>query len=174
YNSLVVVPNALLVRATVDNYGQRQYRRYKTHLALTYDTPPDRIDAFCEGVRELIRAHPYTRKDYYHVYLHQMGASSLDILIYMFHDCPDWSVELRERHRLLTDILRLAAHLEVSFAFPTQTLHLERGTDEPLPALDGDPLTVGRGAARIVTADAPWTHTRPGPVLFPGGGDDHE
>jgi small-conductance mechanosensitive channel len=65
YNSLVSVPNGNLVRAVVDNFGRRKYRRWSTHLNLTYDTPPERIEAFCEGVREIIRLHPYTRKDYY-------------------------------------------------------------------------------------------------------------
>ncbi|MHC4082739.1 MAG: mechanosensitive ion channel family protein, partial [Planctomycetota bacterium] len=97
YNSLVTIPNGNLVRATVDNYGQRKYRRWKTHVAITYDTPPDRVEAFCEGIRELIRLHPYTRKDYYQVWLHQFGASSLDVLVYMFHEAPDWTTELRER-----------------------------------------------------------------------------
>ena len=37
---------------------------------------------------------------------------------------PDWATELRERHRLLMDILRLANELKVEFAFPTRTLHM--------------------------------------------------
>ena len=37
-------------------------------------SPPERIEAFCEGVRELLRRHPYTRKDYYHVYFNQFSS----------------------------------------------------------------------------------------------------
>ena len=40
--------------------------RTKTMLGLTYDTPPDKIEAFCEGVRELIRENPHTRKTGYY------------------------------------------------------------------------------------------------------------
>ncbi|MBZ0173312.1 MAG: mechanosensitive ion channel family protein, partial [Phycisphaerales bacterium] len=105
YNSIVTVPNSTLVRATVDNYGRRRFRRFKTHLALTYSTPPEKIEAFCEGVREIIRLHPYTRKDYFHVWLNKFGDSSLDVLVYMFHECPDWGTELRERHRFMLDTL---------------------------------------------------------------------
>ena len=137
YNSLIIVPNADLVNATVDNWGKRRYRRIKTTLGIAYDTPVEKIEAFCEGVRELIRQHPYTRKDYFHVYLNDFSASSLDILLYCFVETPEWSTELRERHRLLADILRLAQRLGVEFAFPTQTLHLhpqEAGAPStPLP-----------------------------------------
>jgi len=128
YNSLVTVPNASLVRAKVDNYGRRAFRRYRTVLSLTYDTPADRVEAFCEGVREIVRRHPYTRKDFFEVHMNDFGAHSLDVLVYIFFRTPDWSTELRERHRFCLDVLRLAHKLGVEFAFPTQTLHLSRAT----------------------------------------------
>ena len=40
---------------------------------------------------------------------------------------PEWATELRERQRMLMDILRLASGLGVEFAFPTQTLHMIQG-----------------------------------------------
>ncbi len=174
YNSLVTIPNGNLVRATVDNYGKRKYRRWKTHVSVTYDTPPDKIEAFCEGIRELIRVHPYTRKDYYQVWLHQFGPSSLDVLVYMFHEAPDWTTELRERHRLILDIIRLADRLGVEFAFPTETLHLYQETHEaerssaPAPKAGDDENAMGEGrrAVRDLTAGAQWRTRRPGTYSF--------
>lgn len=130
YNSVVSIPNSEIANTRVDNYGARRYRRATATLGLTYDTPPEKIDAFCEGVRELIRLHPYTRKDYYHVYFNGFGPSSLDIMLYLFLDAPDWSTELREKHRLYVDILRLAQRLGVEFAFPTQTLWVHQAQDD--------------------------------------------
>jgi MscS family membrane protein len=136
YNSLVTLPNSNLISAEVDNYGARRYRRWKTHLGVAYDTPPEKVDVLCEGIRELVRRHPYTRKDYFHVYLNQFGPSSLDILLYIFWETPDWATELRERHRLGVDILRLTRHLGVEIAFPTQTLYLKRGGETNPEAFD--------------------------------------
>lgn len=136
YNSLVTMPNATVASAAVDNYGARVYRRTKTYLSLTYDTPPEKIEAFCEGIRELIRRHPHTRKDYYEVHLNQFASASLDVLLYCFHRVPNWSQELTERHRLYLDIIRLAGKIGVEFAFPTQTLHLyqEQQGESPVKA----------------------------------------
>ena len=154
YDSVVTVPNGNLLTATVDNLGVRRFRRWKTVLSLTYDTPPERLEAFCEGVRELIRAHPHTRKDYFQVYFNAFNASSLDVLLYVFHEVPDWTAELAERHRLGVDILRLAKRLGVEFAFPTQTVHLMRpGEADPdradlfTSAGSADPAEIGRRAA---------------------------
>ena len=176
YNSLITVPNATLVRANVDNYGRRQYRRYSTHIGIAYATPPDLIETFCEGIRELIRLHPYTRKDYFQVWLHKMGAHSLDILLYVFHRAPDWQTELRERHRLLLDILRLADRLGVEIAFPTQTINIRRDDTpiEPHPDnvtarnAESAALYKGRAAARDLTRDAPWHDHKPPPYDFHG------
>jgi MscS family membrane protein len=54
-----------------------------------------------------------------------MGSSSLNILFYIFFEVPTWSEELTCRHQVLLEVLKLAEVLEVRFAFPTQTLHME-------------------------------------------------
>lgn len=135
YNSMITVPNALMTRAKIDNLGAREYRRIKETIGLTYDTSPDRIEAYCEGIREIIRKHPYTRKDYFHVYFHSYGDSALNILCYLFIKAPDWATELRERQRFLLDLYRLANELEIEFAFPSQTLYMidSKNPDEPEP-----------------------------------------
>jgi MscS family membrane protein len=131
YNSMITLPNSKLITSVVDNYGSRRFRRYKASFGLTYDTPPWKIEAFCEGIRELVRIHPYTRKDYFHVYVNDLGASAVDVLIYIFHETPDWGTELRERHRFLMDSLRFAERLGVGFAFPSQTVYLESAQAPP-------------------------------------------
>ncbi|MFG0306879.1 MAG: mechanosensitive ion channel family protein [Phycisphaerales bacterium JB040] len=174
YNSLVTVPNAMLVRATVDNYGMRRYRRWSTMINLTYDTPPEKLDAFCEGLRELIRLHPYTRKDMFHVYFNNFGAHSLDVLLYMFFECPDWAIELREKHRLGLDIIRLADRVGVEFAYPTQTLELKQvdtsathtPAESPRASAETEAKSLGRSAARDLTREQPWKTQKPGPVSF--------
>lgn len=176
YNSLVTVPNANLVRAVVDNYGRRRYRRWKTTLGVQYDTPPEALVSFTEGIRELVRLHPYTRKDYYEVYCNEFGASSLDILLYVFFEVPDWNTELRERERLFLDIVRLADQLGVEFAFPTSTVHVFSGETPTGPA--GRPperttealhILQGAKVAQTLTANQPWRYRKPPPVQITSG-----
>ena len=131
YHSLITVPNSRFINSDVDNFGARQYRRIKTTLGLTYDTPATKLEAFCEGVRELIRRHPHTRKDSFHVYVHEFGPNSIDVLLQCHIATTDRSVELQERQRLYLDILKLAEALKVEFAFPTQTVHMMKPEDAP-------------------------------------------
>ena len=173
YNSLVSVPNSIFITATVDNMGKRQYRRLSCKLSIAYDTPPERIEAFCEGVRELVRQHPYTRKDYFHVYLNEFSAAALEILVYVFWETPEWSTELRERHRFLVDCLRVAQRLGVEYAYPTQTLYMKQAETALLSPEEGifspgmseeDALALGRAQAKSVVAATTGIDVVPPPV----------
>ncbi len=175
YNSLITLPNALLTTTKIDNMGARRYRRMKTMLGLTYDTSPEKIDAFCEGVRSLIQLHPYMRKDYYQVYFNQYNAASLDILVYVFWETPDWNTELRERHRFLLDILRLAKQLDVEFAYPTQTLYLKQDSGAVAnqmqafqPAMsESESFAMGKKEAESIVDATLGQGVKPEPVRFP-------
>jgi len=124
-NSLMYIPNGRIADATIDNHGLRQYRRFYSTVTITYDTPPELINVFVEGLREIVKNHPKTRKDYYNVYFNNMSAFSLDIMFYVFFEVPTWGDELQARHEVLIQIVKLANELGVNFAFPTQTLHME-------------------------------------------------
>ncbi len=124
-NSLMYVPNGKIADAVLDNHGLRQYRRFYTTLTITYDTPPELIDEFVKGLREIVLAHPLTRKDMFHIYFNNLSSFSQDIMFYIFFEVPTWGEELQCRHEILVQIVKLANSIGVRFAFPTQTLHME-------------------------------------------------
>lgn len=73
----------------------------------------------------IIQNEPNTRKENYHVVFNKFGDFNLEILVYVFLKVPDWSVELTTKQALYLKIIKLAEELEIEFAFPTQTLHVE-------------------------------------------------
>jgi MscS family membrane protein len=130
-NSLIYVPNGKLADATIDNHGLRSYRRFATQLAVTYDTPPEVLEIFIEGLRNIVLKHPKTWKDNFHIYMNDMNSHSLDIKFYIFFTVPSWGEELNCRHEIILSILKLAQKLGVNFAFPTQTLHVQDLPGQP-------------------------------------------
>ncbi len=124
-DSQIYVPNGKLADMTIDNLGKRDYRRYKTMLGLTYDTPAHQVEAFVKGLEQIVLTHPNTRKDYYNIYFNTFNAYSLDVLFYIFFDVSTWPEELKARQEVNLLILELAKKLDVRFAFPTQTMHME-------------------------------------------------
>jgi MscS family membrane protein len=139
-NSVMYVPNGKIADSVVDNYGLRHFRRFYTTLTITYDTPPELIEQFVKGLREIVLAHPDTRKDLFHVYFNNLSAYSQDVMFYIFFELPTWAEELRARHEILLQMVKLANSLGVRFAFPTQTLHMESFPEKKglIPAYSGE------------------------------------
>ncbi len=59
------------------------------------------------------------------VHFRNFGGSALEVLLYFFFEVPSWTEELAQRQNVFLEIMRLADRIGVSFAFPTQTLHIE-------------------------------------------------
>lgn len=160
YDSIITISNGELVNKAIDNKGKRRYRRLNTTLGLEYDTPPEKIEEFCEGIRQLILNHRWTRKDNFNVYFVNYGASSLDIQLMVFWQTEDYAREQVEKHRLMIDILRLAKEVGVNFAFPTQTVHLFNEQEKPNFNVNESYLDDGINKAKKV-AQKPFTLKNP-------------
>ncbi|MBB6325920.1 MscS family membrane protein [Algoriphagus iocasae] len=138
-NSVMYIPNGKIADATIDNHGLRQYRRFYSTITITYDTPPELINEFVKGLREIVISYPKTRKDAFHVYFNNLSSFSLDIMFYVFFEVPTWGEELECRHEVLIQIMKLAEALGVRFAFPTQTVHMETFPEKKSLSPEFDP-----------------------------------
>lgn len=149
--SVVSVPNGTLANMAIDNKGLRPIRRFKTGLGLTYDTPPELIEAYVEGLRGIIEKHPATYKNF-EIHFNSMGDFSLNLLIYIFFDVPSWTEELKARQELLLGFMRLASEIGVNFAFPTQTLQIETFPEKQglSPVYGGDKASYEAQVAKFV------------------------
>ena len=108
YDSLVVIPNGDLSTMNIDNMGRRKMRRMKAFYSVTYDTPSHKIEAFIEGIKDIIRQHPYTNKEKLHVVFQSYKESSLDVMLYCFLEVPSWGQELIVNQEIHLAILKLA------------------------------------------------------------------
>lgn len=120
------IPNSKLSEIVINNAGLRLYRRYKTELGIRYDTPPELIEAFVEGVREIIIAHPDTKSDAYNVEFIGFGDSALQILVNLYLKNLEWGKEQSSKHQIHIAIVKLAKQLGVEFAFPSTTVMIEQ------------------------------------------------
>ena len=135
YDSVITVPNSIVANVAINNYSLRTYRRQVVTLGVTYDTSPEQIQAFVEGIRAIFQNNPAVRKDAYEVHFRNFGDSALELFLYFFLKVDSFSEELRQRHNLFLEIMRLAKELNVDFAFPTQTVQVEGQV--PLEAGEG-------------------------------------
>lgn len=123
--SVVSVPNGRLADMVIDNMQERFQRQFYTTVAITYDTPPDLVRTFVDGIRAIVAEHPYTDNNVYYVRFYQLADYSLNIIIWCYFQTYYWETELKCREEVLLSIMRLADEMSVRFAFPTSTVHVE-------------------------------------------------
>ena len=140
-NSLISIPNNVIVNATVENLAARTMFRQRFVVQVTYGTSVDKLRAFCRGIQQIIEETEATNKGNAIVRFNDFGESSLDILVSFHLIVPNAATELEEREAILLRIMELASELGVEFAFPTRTIVVEAATANERPE------TAARGAA---------------------------
>ncbi len=158
-NSLISIPNNAVVNATVENLSVRTTSRQRLLIQITYDTPREKMEAFTLGIKQVIDEHPLTRKDNFNVRFNEFGESSLNILVVFHLMVANITEELTEREGILYQIMAIAERLEIEFAFPTRTLHVET---KPATAISGSAVTEAPAARRKASRSSPgMARTKP-------------
>lgn len=125
-NSVVVIPNGILANEIVNNMALRIYRKFVMTIGVTYQTQPDDLEAFINGIRLIIEKHPKTVKEGFDVAFSNMNLSSLDISLNGNLDVSNKAEESKAKQEILLAIIRLAEILNVNFAFPSTSVYLEK------------------------------------------------
>jgi MscS family membrane protein len=124
-DTLMVIPNSQLSDQPLVNWGVRHRRRLDLPISVTYDTPRDKLDAFVQQLRRTALEQPRASAEDCFVGVAAFGPSSIDIECRVFVKVYSYEAQVSARHRLICDVIELAKHMDVEFAFPTRTLHIK-------------------------------------------------
>lgn len=125
-NSLITVPNSSLTTTPIENWSRMRKRRLKLTIGVTYDSTPAQLRAGVEAIREVLRSDERISQDFVLVNFTDFGPSSLDIFVYAFTLTTRWDEYMQIREELLLEFMRRFEQLGLSFAFPSQSLYIER------------------------------------------------
>lgn len=129
YDSMITIPNAVVMNGVIDNMGKRTHRRIKTTLKVPYSTTATQLGEFIRSIKALLAEHPHTVKNLdQHVALSAFQESSLGVLLYFFIDVTDWTQELLVRENIFMAIMDQAAAQGIELALPTRLIHLKDHT----------------------------------------------
>ena len=135
-NSLITLPNAMFTTSSVNNWSRMKKRRIKMSIGVTYSTSPQKMNVLVDAIKTTIENDPKILNDFYLVNFDNFGPSSLDIFIYCFTETTNWAEFLNAKQNFMLEIMRCVKDLNLEFAFPTQTIHLDN-LPQPNYALTG-------------------------------------
>jgi MscS family membrane protein len=130
--SLMTIPNKTVAAETITNLSRFTRRRFEQVIGLTYDTKPEQMEAIVDEIRKIIASQPEVDASSIHTYFRDFSASSMDVwLVYEVPD-PDFKKSMQVKQRVNLAIMRAVEARGLSFAFPTQTVHLAGEVAEKL------------------------------------------
>jgi len=132
--SIISVPNGTIANIAVTNKGMRVFRLFALKIGIKYDTPPDLIEKYIEGLRQILHHHPDTNEEGQYVHLSEMGDSALKIMFRTFLKVPGYGEELQAKEEILMGILRFSETLGIQLAFPSSSVYVESFNNENGPS----------------------------------------
>ena len=120
----LVFSNNDLLESRIRNFGRMKERRVDFTIGVTYQTPRDKLVKIPDIIREAILAQKGTRFDRSH--FQQFGDFSLDFETIYFVSVPDFNTYMDIQQGINLRIHESFEREGIEFAYPTQTLFLER------------------------------------------------
>ncbi len=122
--SLIVIPNKTVAAETITNLARFTQRRVEQVIGLTYDSTPAQLAGIVEDFRKIILKEDYVDPTSVMVYFRDFSASSMDIWVVYVTKDGDFGRHMTLRQKLNLEMMQAVHARGLSFAFPTQTLHV--------------------------------------------------
>lgn len=125
-NALVVVPNSTLVSSPITNWSRMNKRRASFTVGLTYDTTEAQLQRCIARITEMINQNPEVLADDTVVAFNSFQDSSLEISVLFYTRATSFSAFQKIKEQVNYGIMKIVEEEDASFAFPTQTVYLQR------------------------------------------------
>lgn len=120
----VILSNKKLMESRIHNYKRMWRRRVEQRFGVIYNTPVEMLERIPGFVRSFIEKHP--QREYDRCHFAKYGDSSLDFELVFYVSDPDYNIFMDLQEKVLLDIFRKFTQEGISFAFPTQTIYIEK------------------------------------------------
>ncbi len=129
----VMVPNYKFAEQSVTNYTRRHHRRIRWLIGLEYRTTIDQLKKIRDEINTLIEKDNNFAKNQnasFYVRIDSFSDSSIDMLVQTFTVTNEWAEFLKIKENLAVKIIEIVENNEAGFAFPSQSLYVEKLSDE--------------------------------------------
>lgn len=120
----LVISNQELTSARIQNFRRMDNRRVSFKLGVTYDTAAKKLEAIPSIIEEILKKIELAEFDRCHFV--EYADSALIFEVVMFINSKEMSDYLSARQEVNLEIYKRFAKEKIDFAYPTQTIHLEK------------------------------------------------
>ena len=125
-NAQVVIPNNALTSKPITNWSRLQKRRVAFTIGLEYGTTSEKMQRCVNRITELLNTSDEVVEGSPSVNFDAFATSSLNINIVYYTKVVALAPHLKVKEALNLQIMAIVEEEGCSFAFPTQTLHIQK------------------------------------------------
>ena len=125
----ISIPNYIFAEAPILNYSNRTNRRINWIIGIEYNSTLDQIKELTDYLNNYIKNNEdFTVNENYKTYVRvdKFNDSSIDLLVYCFTKTNDWEKYLEIKESLAMEIKKKIEELNLNFAFPSQSIYIEK------------------------------------------------
>ncbi len=123
--TLLTVPNKKMIDSAMNNITESDIKRVKITLTLTYNSKPAQLLSIIEDIKKAIMNHPQTTENFVVNFI-DLEASSLNILVVYFVNGNEYENMLKVKEDLNFKFMEIVEQHGCAFAFPSQTVYLNK------------------------------------------------
>lgn len=141
--SALYIPNGQLATMNIENLGQRDQILFRHTIGVKYGMESSGMRGLLEEIRLLMALDERVSAEGRRVQFLKFGTYSLDIELFAYILTNDHPEFLKIQEELLLRVMEIVKKHDSEFAFPSQTLYVEKGSLElgapPAVGPDGPP-----------------------------------
>ena len=125
--SLAIIPNFQFAENAVINVSQTTNWIISWFITLQYDTTVDQLKIIRNEIENYIKKNEdFNTKIGYAVHIDKFSDSSIDMYVRCFTNSNSWENWLEVKERLAIEIKKIVEKNNASFAFPSQSIYVEK------------------------------------------------
>ncbi len=124
----LIFSNNDLLKSRIRNYKRMEERRIVFGFGVVYQTPLEKLTFIKTMVGDIVKKQENARLD--RVHFKEYGNSSLNFEVVYFVAKPDFNLYMDVQEAINLEIFRRFAEEGIEFAYPTQTLYLQKDASE--------------------------------------------
>ena len=125
--SIAIIPNFQFAENAVINISQTTNWIISWTINLQYDTTVEQLKSIRNQIEDYIKKHEdYKPELGYAVRIDKFAESSIDLYVRCFTKTDDWDEWLAVKERLAIQIKQIVESNKASFAFPSQSIYVEK------------------------------------------------
>lgn len=132
----LVFSNSDLLNSRIQNYKRMERRRVVSSIGVTYQTPFEKISSIPKMIQEIISVHENATFDRAH--FKEYGDFSLNFE-YVYHvETANYKIFMDTQQSINLDIYKRFEEERIDFAYPTQTIFVDRNTNRNREKINQD------------------------------------